>query len=159
MSVLGLSLASGHTVAQTDITEVTTKTMRFGDWQVRCEKRDSQPETCVMNYSIIAKESGVEIVQANFAKQKEGTLMTLILPLGIYLPPGIQLEIKDHKKYAYPITFCSKDGCFVNEIIGEEAVNLLRKKESATLTLAPTNTQTVELPFSINGFLDAYKKL
>ena len=99
------------------------------------------------------------MVQANFAKQGDDTQMSLILPLGIYLPTGVKLDIKEHKAFGYPISFCSRDGCFVNEVITQETVDLLRKKETATLTVAPTRQQTVELPFSLTGFLDAYKKL
>ncbi len=154
-----IAVWSAASWAQTDVVEVTTKTMRYGDWQVRCEQRNSTAESCVMSLKIVAKDSGTELVQANFAKQEQGTLMTLILPLGIYLPTGVLLDIKDHQKFGFPITFCTRDGCFVNEVVSEETVNLLRKKEQATITIAPVAGQTVELPFSINGFLDAYKKL
>jgi invasion protein IalB len=158
--LLGVLLSVSATgVAQTSVIETVIKTMRFGDWQVRCEKIGDQIESCVMSFNIIDQKSGTEIGQANFAKNDRGTLMTLVLPLGIYLVPGVTLEVKEYQKFNFPITFCTREGCFVNELVSEEFIDLLRKKEAATLTIGSTATQNVELPFSINGFLDAYKKL
>lgn len=159
IALLAAGICSVAAYGQTDVVETLTKTMRFGDWQVRCEKTGELAETCVMSMKIVAQESGAEIAQANFAKNDDGTLMTVILPLGIYLPAGAVLTIKDHKKFTFPITFCARDGCFINELVSAEAIELLRKKEHASLSFASTNQQTVELPFSIKGFLDAYKKL
>lgn len=112
-----------------------------------------------MGSSLVDKKTGREIVQANFAKEDRGTLMTLILPLGVYLIPGVTLDIDDGQSATFPISFCTREGCFVNQLVGDELINSLRKKESATLTFASTATQVVALPFSITGFLDAYKKL
>lgn len=164
LSLLAMALPIA---AQTDVVETITKSMRFGDWVVRCEQQNQSQADCVMNMQILDKQSGKELVQANFAKhqaskesnQEALTLMTLRLPLGIFLPNGMELEIKDHKKFSYDVTFCDRSGCFVNEYVDKEMIDLLRKKEVAMIRFFANNQQIVELPFSISGFLDAYKQL
>jgi invasion protein IalB len=155
----GLLLVVESSLAQQEVTQLVTTVSRFGDWSVRCEQRNSNPESCVMNLSIVEQKSGTELVQANVARESGDTMMTLVLPLGIYLPGGVKLTVKDHGEFQFPISFCSRDGCFVNEVLEQSTVDLLRKKEQASLTIAPSKTQVVELPFSLTGFLDAFKKL
>lgn len=145
--------------AEEDYSEVLTTTQKFGDWVVRCEKTNKEENSCVMTHKIVAISTGQEVVQANIAMTPEGTLMTLIFPLGVYLPNGVGLEIVDHVKRQFDITFCMSNGCFVNEILDPELINLLRKKESAFLTVYGGADKPIEVPFSIVGFLDAYKKL
>lgn len=153
------TVATAPVYAQKQISENVTTTYQFGDWRVVCEKQNKAKESCVMLQSIVEQTSGREVIQANFAKHKDGYLMTLKFPIGIYLPPGAGLEIVDHKKLVYPFTFCQTSGCFVNEVVNDEVMNLLRKKEAATITFAPNNQGGVTLPFSLKGFFDAAKKL
>lgn len=157
-AAIGLGV-SNLSFAQSDISKTVTTVMKFGDWRVQCQQIDSAEESCVMGSSLVDEKSGQEIVQANFAKNENGTLMTLILPLGVHLIPGVKIDVVDGQSEAFPISFCTREGCFVNQLVSKELVDSLRKKESATLTFASTATQLVALPFSIMGFLDAYKKL
>ena len=144
---------------QADYTELLTTTQRYGDWLLRCEQAKGEKKSCVMLQKITAGSSGQEVLQANLAKMEQGTQMTLIFPLGIYLLPGIEVEVVDHDKRNFPITFCSNAGCFVNHILDEEFVELLRQKENAQITVYMLPDQPIVVPFSIAGFLDAHRAL
>ena len=158
-SLTMLILFSGGVVAQEDYVETLTTSERFGDWILRCEKVKGEKKSCVMTQQIRVGEARQEILQANFAKTEEGTQMTLIFPLGIFLPKGVQIEIVDHLQKNYQITFCNTSGCFVNQLLEPEMIELLRQKEKARMTVYLAPDTPVDVPFSILGFLDAHRKL
>ncbi|MBT8115348.1 MAG: invasion associated locus B family protein [Arenicella sp.] len=158
--VVGLTvycLLSGTTAAQEDYTEILNTSQRFGDWFLNCETVKGQEKSCVMTQKLFVE--GQELMQANFAKIDKDTQMTLIFPLGIFLPEGVELEIVDHLTKKYPINFCSSSGCFVNQVLEPETVQLLRQKEKANIKIYTRSDQPAEIPFSISGFLDAHRKL
>lgn len=148
---------TGHGQDKTHETVVTM--MSFGDWLVRCEKVDAVSEPCTMTQKILSQDGKQQLAEANIAKNGDATLLTIVVPLGVYLPAGVELEVVDWEKRKYEYSFCATSGCFVNELLDEKIVELLRKKDKAVLTLHTTETEKVNVPISISGFLDAYKKL
>lgn len=146
-------------LAQDDYTEILTTSRTIGDWRVSCEIPRGEEKSCVMVQKVYSGNTGMEVLEANIAKTDKGTLMTLIFPLGVYLPAGVELEVIDHIKQQYEINFCLQNGCYVNQILDQQMVDFLRKKEAATITLNRSADQPVSVPFSIVGFLDAYKEL
>ena len=156
--VLAVSI-NGSALAQQKVSTFTSKTMQFGAWSVRCEKENESPQTCVMTQTGFTPETKQKVFEVNIARTEVGTQMTLVLPLGVHLPKGIVLEVIDWDKKELPISFCSQAGCFVNEILNNEFVDLLRKKEKAQLTIWTTAAEKAIVPMSIDGFLDAYKEL
>ena len=139
--------------------EYKETTRIFGDWQVRCEQNQESGDSCVMMQDLYSKANGQRVLQANFAKISEGTLMTLILPLGIYLPGGVTIQIEDFEEYRFEIMFCSQEGCFVNSLVPPQLLEWMRRKERARLTVLFKPDQPVDLPYSISGFLDAHRSL
>lgn len=155
----GLSLVANVAAAQEQLSKTTATTLKYGDWIVRCNQQDQAKEECGMTQKVLAPNSRQQLLEANFAKTSNGTQMTLILPLGVYLPNGVSVEVVDWKKIELPIEFCSQSGCFVNRILPNDFVDLLRKKESAQVILWTAPDKKATIPLSIVGFLDAYKKL
>ena len=151
--------ANGVVIAQENVTTLTSKTMTFGAWSVRCETVNDDPETCAMTQAVIAPESKQKIFEVNFAKTERGTQMTIVLPLGIHLPNGLILEVVDWDQKDLPISFCTQSGCFVNQLLDDEFVDLLRKKEKAQVMVWTAPDEKATIPLSIDGFLDAFKKL
>ena len=143
-------------ITQAQVSELTVTTDTYGNWQVVCEIARGGEKSCVMSQQYHAARSGKRLLQANIARVAGGTLMTLILPLGIDLPAGVVLQIDEFEPHTFAIQFCIEEGCFINEILDPGLLELLRKKESAKLTIKLSSGETVHPPFSIRGFLDAY---
>ncbi|NNC98954.1 MAG: invasion associated locus B family protein [Gammaproteobacteria bacterium] len=131
----------------------------YGDWQVICETRRGSEKSCVMRQNYLSATSGERLLEVNIAKTEDGTLMTMILPLGIYIPAGVVLQIDDFEPVRFQISFCTESGCFINEILEHGLLELMRKKISAKLTVEINQGVPVHPPLSISGFLDAYRSI
>jgi len=156
---MALVFATPLNFAQERTQKTITTLMSFGDWLVRCEQIDDELEPCTMSQKILNQETKQTLIEANLAKNGDAIQLTLVFPLGIYLPKGAELQVVGWGKRQYEYSFCSNAGCFVNELLDKEIVELLRKKDKATLTLYASQDEKVNLPLSIIGFLDAFKKL
>lgn len=132
---------------------------QIGDWIVRCEQPAEQEPICVMTQQVNRPQSEEPLLQANFARNNELTLMTLQLPLGVYLPNGVIIQVDDFKPRKFDIHFCTQQGCYVNLTIDPEFVTLLRKKIGAKITVFRTDQNYIQAPMSLTGFFDAYKLL
>lgn len=156
LSTVLLSLSSFASAQDSEIT-ITTKS--FGDWQVRCEQQKGADKVCVMTQQALVQDSGQRLMQANIAKQDGTTKMTLILPLGIFLPGGAALQLDEKKHSDLTVVFCTQAGCFVNLDLDSDLREAISGSESAAISLQPTDGQTVNVPLSVNGFADAHGAL
>ena len=95
-ALISASVALNSTASAQD-SEITISTKSYGDWQVRCEQQKGADKACVMTQQALVQESGQRLMQANIAKQDGTTKMTLILPLGIYLPAGAAFTARREK--------------------------------------------------------------
>ncbi len=159
LSILIFSLFAGASHAQDKTQQNIVTLMSFGDWVVRCEQVDKSSEPCTMTQKVVNPETKRVMLEANVAKNGNATLLTMVLPLGVYLPAGLELEVVGWEKRQYSYSFCATSGCFINELVDEKMVEVLRKKEKAMVTLYTSKDEKVIVPISIAGFLDAYKKL
>ena len=139
--------------------EITISIKTFGDWVVRCEAEKGGEKSCVMTSQRIDQSSGQRIIQANVAKVEKGTQMTILMPLGVYLPANPVLQVEEFEPNEMEISFCSHEGCYINVILDKELLDLLRKKENAKLTMEMAAGQPLDIPFTLKGFLDAYRAL
>lgn len=132
---------------------------RIGDWLVRCEVQENADPICVMTQQVNRPNTQDPLLQANFARNDELTLMTLQLPLGVYLPNGVIIQIDDFEARKFDIHFCTQQGCYVNLTLEPDFVSLLRRKVAAKITLFRTDTDSIEGDMSLTGFYDAYELL
>jgi invasion protein IalB len=151
------SLIQPAAFSQQDQSNITSHS--YGDWFVRCETANDEPQSCVMSQQVLAKEGDRQLMQINLAKVEQGVLMTAIFPLGIYLPAGTNLQVDELEKTHFSFEFCTERGCFVNQLLSDELVQLLRKKKTAKFTVAASKDSVVYIPMSITGFLDAFAEL
>jgi invasion protein IalB len=135
--------------------EVTVSTKSFGDWQVRCE----QDKICVMQQQAIVQDSGQRLMQVNIAVQDDITKMTLILPLGIYLPGGAVMQIDDKDISELEISFCSQAGCVINQDLDRKWLKSLSDSDAAQVKIEFSPGEVVNVPFSTKGFTAAQASL
>ncbi len=145
------------TFAQDSVITITTKAI--GDWNVRCEQIKGGEKSCVMMQQSFAKSSGQRVIQSNIAKVDGGSLMSILLPLGIYLPAGATIQFDEQKPTKFLISFCDRDGCFVNQKVDKKLLGQLKKSKSAKITIEVNEGQVVDVPFSVNGFTAAFDAL
>ncbi|SNY60623.1 Invasion protein IalB, involved in pathogenesis [Arsukibacterium tuosuense] len=152
MALLTLStaLASPAAVADDAKADVT----EFGDWRAVCR------DQCVIAQGLQNPEQPGLIYssQVSYVSNSSDPVLQLNLPLGIYLPPGVAIDIGENKHRA-PVTVCLPEGCKVLLVLSPEVVKQLQDNAAYTVQLFVTEQSPRQLKFSLRGFSDALASL
>ncbi len=140
--------------------------VRYGDWELVCEKRNSQ--ACVMA-QIGLDTRGTPVVEMRVRKLKtpqivEGkeivAIADILTPLAVMLIPGVELQIDLGAVYAAPYQLCTETGCLVREPIAKETVSAFKQGSKASISMiAAVQQKEVRATISLKGFTHGYNNL
>ena len=96
--------------------------------------------------------------QQNCKTQSECAILQLNLPLGIYLPPGVAIDIGGNQHQA-PVMVCLPQGCKVLLVLTPAIVEQLKNSATYSVKLFFTEQRASTLTFSLRGFTEALGSL
>lgn len=136
----------------------------FDDWRVRCEVPQGQTtERCAMVQNILVQETRRPLLGiAIFHGENEGKRVTVLqftVPLGLYLPPGIALEVEQNPPVRVAIEVCTQQGCIARYRLDDAMRVAMQKGTSAKAQLTDPNRRTLDVPISLKGFSKAFAAL
>ncbi|MCP5433017.1 MAG: invasion associated locus B family protein [Alphaproteobacteria bacterium] len=147
--------------AKTDDAEDEGVVTNFDDWSVRCIQPDGQLKRCVMSQVIVEKESQKPVVHmsAGFVPDSAVPVMQIAVPLGVYLPAGIALNVDEEQLVHRGFEVCSPSGCQLLVVLSGELLEKLKKGDKAEIAFQDAARQNVGVPASLKGFTAAYNAL
>jgi invasion protein IalB len=86
-------------------------------------------------------------------------VIILQLPLGLYLPAGVSLQIGKDAAKALPFQSCDQGGCVAEYPITEGELAAMLKGADLTVSAQNRNKQPFQLNVSVAGFPAAYAKI
>ena len=130
-------------------------------WGVRCNTPTGAPAACQIFQNIVVKESRQPILNfaIGFADDEKIAVGIFVMPLGIYLPPGLTLQVDDGQIYEMAIEICGLKGCRVRFSFDENLLNLFKRGASAKITFSGSDQKPIKVPVSLKGFTAALKDL
>ncbi len=149
------------------------------DWTLRCEqfkKEDGKAfEQCHMFQDWRHKERKLRILHMAVAyppQQPDQAVAVLTMPLGIYLPLGIKIQIDKGETINVPIERCETwegadtegkkkidGGCKAGIQLKEELLNSLKRGNKAFITFHDKRRTPVTVPVSLSGFTAGLRAL
>lgn len=136
-----------------------------GDWEVRCEPlpdgthsatdgdaREAQP--CFLFQEVEDGETGFEILQVvvGHAPGRSRTVAVFIVPLDVFLPSGVLVQVDDGDPAWAQYQRCSPGGCQAVLPLDEELIDAFRRGEEATVELEDGRHTARRMPLSLMGF-------
>ena len=138
--------------------ERVTRTEQHQDWLVRCG-RPGQSEVCEMVQQPVGENGEpVMAVAVGMVPGNPNPGMIILLPLGIALPPGVELRIDGGAEIETPVERCERQGCQVEMLLEPDLLTALRAGSSVTVDFhvhRQDGLQRVRVPFSLLGFTAA----
>ena len=128
------------------------------DWVVRCQPAPEDAfgagESCEMYQQVSEQESGQTVLETviGFPPGADQPVALFNLPLGMLLPPGVELQVGDNEPIRFAVQLCVQSGCLTDIVLEPELVEQMRAGSEATLTIVDPQGQDVELPLSLMGF-------
>jgi invasion protein IalB len=138
---------------------------QFQDWAVRCGRpAEGAPEACEMLQQRL-DEQGQTVLAIAVGKvpNTDNPGMLIILPLGIWLPPGVVLRVDGGEDVPARIERCERRGCQVELLLEPDILTLLKSGREANVLfqIYDENGQPklVGVPFSLLGFTAALNEV
>ena len=133
----------------------------FGDWRVRCNSAIGAPSNCHMFQNAIVQQTKQPILQAivGYINDVPNPIGEITLPLGVYLLPGLTMQIDDGQIYEMGFEFCSSGGCRVRFSIDEKLLGSFKGGNKAEIAFFNPARKRVRVPISLKGFTAAIGQL
>ena len=102
-------------------------------------------------------------MQVNIAyiPEREEPVMSIVLPLGVGLQGGVKFQLGDADENTNVMGYshCIQDGCYVNQLLSDEAIQRITDVESGSVTFVTLLGEAIDVPFSPQGFVEALAAL
>ncbi|MDA1098038.1 MAG: invasion associated locus B family protein [Proteobacteria bacterium] len=141
---------------------ITAREKDFQDWRLRCEKEtDESPERCfIMQIAKTLKDKrDVLRVGVRYPEPDQPAMVFLTLPLGVYLPTGLLLQIDDGETLRIPVEICLPNGCHTRMALEGELLKNLKSGRQAKLAFHDSQQKEISVPVSLAGFTAAFAAL
>jgi invasion protein IalB len=127
---------------------------KFKEWTMRCESPQGAGEVCHLFQVAKDEESGRDIVHVaiGYRADRPEPLAIISVPLGIFLPPGVALQVDQGEPIRAPYEVCDPDACRAGFPLTPDMVTKLKGGLALTVTLENALGQTKTMPISLSGF-------
>jgi len=131
----------------------------FQDWRVICPPVSPATPNCALTSDVMRDTGGV-LLTLSVVDPTAGSQLSLTLPHGVLLDPGLGFTIGNEPTRVRPYETCTNQGCIaVVTMDGDTLKSLNSNMEGRIAVAVPNNPQPVVIPFSLKGFADGYGAL
>lgn len=131
-------------------------------WTSRCSS-DSRKSAllCEIEQSLFITKTGQLVASVNIKIPPDTRLpvMMIQLPVGLFLPGGVNLQIDEGKSQALVIQTCDLKGCYAATTVSPELLGALKSGKRLSVTFQNLNKENVNLAFVLSGFAESYDKI
>ncbi len=141
---------------------ISAREKDYQDWRLRCERKDdSAPERCfIMQIAKTLKDKrDILRIGVRYPEPEKPAVVFLTLPLGVYLPGGLLLQVDDGEILNIPMEICLGNGCHTRMALEGALLKSLKGGRQATLTFYDSQQQKITVPISLAGFTAAFAAL
>ncbi len=150
---------------------------KFGKWTLSCENVPKPPakdaaadapvetdRSCGLIQTTRSEERksvglSLVIVKAKQEDGKDGVMVRVMAPIGVFLPMGVALEIDGEAISRVPFTRCAPQTCMAMGSASPETLTKLKKGKLATFIIYDGPAAGLPLKIELKGITDALAAL
>jgi invasion protein IalB len=129
-------------------------------WATRCAglTRSGSLE-CAVEQSVVKADTRqvVTLFRVQVAGDTRAPVMVIQLPLGLYLPAGLGLQVDENKSVDLPVHTCDAGGCYVTSPVSAELLAQLQRGKTLHLRFQNLSKETIDVSMPLAGFATAYE--
>jgi len=154
IALLGESVLGGGGPAANEV-RIST----FQDWRVICPPISPTTPNCALTSDVLRDTGGV-LLTLSIVDPAPGSQLSLTLPHGVLLDPGLGFTIGQEPTRVRPYETCTNQGCIAVVTVDADTLKSLNASMDGRVAVAvPNNPQAVVIPFSLKGFAEGYTAL
>jgi invasion protein IalB len=131
-------------------------------WTARCFSPARQsPLECTLEQQVIVQQTGqqVSFVSIRVPGDTKQPVMMVQLPLGLFLPAGLTLQVDEGKSQVVAIQSCDQRACYVGMPLTAELLDGMKKGQRLSLGMQSMNREPVTIAHPLGDFASQYQKI
>ncbi|MGE5303857.1 MAG: invasion associated locus B family protein [Alphaproteobacteria bacterium] len=85
--------------------------------------------------------------------------MMIHLPLGLFLPAGVTVQLEGQKPQQLQIQTCEAKGCYAGTAVSSAMLAAMKQSERLTIIFEDLPKNKISVPVPLKGFAEAYQKI
>jgi invasion protein IalB len=85
--------------------------------------------------------------------------MMIHLPLDLFLPAGVMLQLEGQKPQQLQVQTCDSKGCYVGTAVSSGMLAAMKQSERLTIIFEDLPKNKISVPVPLKGFAEAYQKI
>ena len=129
-------------------------------WMVNCTNVSGGFD-CRASQTLYVKKTGVRVLTlvVRTTPDAKKPVMLIQVPLGIYLPAGVTLQIGKDAGKKLPLHSCNQDGCLTEYPVTDAEIAAMQQGADVVVLVQDLNKAPVTLQVPSLGFAAAYAKM
>jgi invasion protein IalB len=124
---------------------------QFGAWQQRCDRPSGPGRQCgLVQVSNQAQNPALPLQMVMVRTDKDGVLMRIVAPLGIWLPSGASLRIDGNDIGRTGFVRCLPSGCIAEVALEKALRDTLAGGSDAVITIHQSEDSAVDFSFKLD---------
>jgi invasion protein IalB len=131
-------------------------------WVSRCVSASRQsPVECSMEQTAALTNTGqvLAAVTVRVPADTRQPVMMVQLPVGLYLPAGLVLQVDESKPQTIPLQTCDVKGCYAGMQVNPELLSALKGGKRLTMTFEDLAKHNIAVPFALDNFAETLLKI
>jgi invasion protein IalB len=131
-------------------------------WTSRCASDGRQAAlSCEVEQSLYMTKTGQLVASVNVKVPPETRqpVMMIQLPVGLFLPAGVNMQIDEGKPQPLAIQTCDLKGCYAATTISPELLGSMKSGKRLAVVFQNLSKENVTLPFALSGFAEGFDKI
>lgn len=131
-------------------------------WTSRCASDGRKAALlCEIEQSLYITKTGqlVASVNVKLPPDTRQPVMMIQLPVGLFLPAGVNLQIDEGKPQTLAVQTCDLKGCYAATTVSSELLGSMKSGKRLSVVFQNLNKENVNLAFVLSGFAEGYDKI
>jgi invasion protein IalB len=131
-------------------------------WNALCTSPSRQGELeCAMEQTAVFTQTGqlVAKISLRVPPATRAPVMMIQVPVGLYLPGGISLQVDDKKPEQLAVQTCDLNGCYAGSQISKDLLAAMESGTRLAIIFQNTAQEKITVPLSIGNFSEAFNRI
>ena len=131
-------------------------------WSSKCASDSRQTAVeCSIEQTVVVTGTG-QFLASVIVRVPAGTrepAMMIQVPVGLYLPAGLTLQVDDEKPLPLALQTCDLKGCYAGMPLSAEMISAMKAGKLFKITLQTMAKENISIPLTLDNFAEAYQKI
>lgn len=131
-------------------------------WSSKCASETRQtPVECSIEQTVVVTSTGqlLASVVIRVPADTRQPVMMIQVPVGLYLPAGLNMQVDDAKPQPLALQTCDLKGCYAGTPVTPEMIKAMKDGKLFKITLQNMAKENISVPLTLANFAEAYQNV